>query len=383
MSKEFILADDIELINQKLASFEGYDLARDISVRLAALNITKNAFAKRVHVSHTVIAKWLSKAAKPHGKERFKELGMALGMDEAQLNAFLCANCYPRLYAKNPLDMVCRFVLSGFSGSAEIITKYRNVLEQYGLNDYILKAEPANIATIALSMDFSNVKSVTSFEQWLLANDKHFRAFDKAYIPNEELIRLILLYIGEQSINEMYIAGELPITIRNLLYTFIAENEVAVRGLRAKLIVFGLYENMTEDEIDMMLDIAKLNRISEPVTRVDNALLTALRCAHERYPYFEFNNARRILKNLNENDPIYPFYKEKERCAKDCVKYYESDGRKSELERLFEETYTDYADSGILHYISDIFLCLNNDKTLSEAETKEYMSLMKIYIAPT
>ncbi len=379
MKNNYILADDIEHIKQQLESFEGYEFSKDIAGRMAARGLTLSELAKRVYVSHTMVSKWLNKGARPHGKERFKELGMALGMNVEELNDFLCRNCYPRLYVKNPLDIVCRFILDAFSGSGDIIEKYRDMIKSYKLDDYILTDEPEEIKTNYLSLDFARVKSVASFEKWLLEHDNYFKAYDKNYIPHTELIRFILFHIGEQSINDMYVAGEMPVAVRNLLYPLIADREITVKGLRAKLIVFGLYKNMTEDEIDIMLELAGFGLLSEPVTRIDHALLTSLRCAHERYPYFEYHNVADILGGLDVQDGLYAFYQEKERRASDCVRYYEAEGRKSEVERLFEETYSSYNDSGILQYVIDVFELLNKAGVLSEQETGEYIPLTQIY----
>ncbi len=375
---EMILGDDIEHIKEQLSSLEAYDLARDIRERMTPLGLSKSGLAKPANVSHTMVEKWLS-GAKPRGKERMKELGMALGMNEEELNKFLCANCYPKLYAKNPKDLVCRFVLRAYAGSGEILTHYHNYLKEYGLENYALGATPGEIATTVLSKDFADVKSVTALKAWLAENDKYFRAFDKGYIPNSELVHFIMLYIGDATIHNLYITGKLPITIKNLLFPLLADKEIAVKGLRAKLIVFGLYENMTEDEIDVMLEIARLQLLSKPMTRIDHVLLTALRCAHERYPYYEQKTSEKILASLNENDPLYLFYKKKKDFADSCVRYYEANENIDELQLLFEETYTDYNDSGIIQYIPDIFSILVRDEVLSEEEVNEYTALMKVY----
>ncbi len=375
---EVILADDIEHIKEQLSSFKVYDFAEDIRERMAFLGLSNSALADRANVSHTMVKKWLG-GAKPHGKERFKELGMALAMNEKELNLFLCANCYPKLYAKNPKDLVCRFVLRAYAGSEEILTHYYNYLKEYGLENYDLGTTPEEIATTVLSRDFADVKTEEALKTLLSEYDKYFRAFDKGYIPNSELVSFIMLYIGNDTIHNLYITGGLPITIKNLLFPLLADKEITVKGLRAKLIVFGLYENMTEDEIDVMLEIAKLQPLSEPLTRIDHALLTALRCAHERYPYYEQKTAEKVLANLSENDPLYPIYKKKKDFADSCVHYYEANDNIDELLLLFEKTYTDYNDSGIINYIPDIFSILVRDGVLSEEETNEYTVLMKVY----
>jgi hypothetical protein len=68
-----------------------------------------------------------------------------------QLNAFLLANGYPGLYPKNPLDIACRFVLSASMGNAHIVRIYRDFLKLYKLDGYVLRGDPADISTSALS----------------------------------------------------------------------------------------------------------------------------------------------------------------------------------------------------------------------------------------
>ncbi len=381
MHKTIVLADDIDIIQHALTQFSGYDFARDVAARMQAMGLTQSALAVRAHVSHAAVGKWLGKGARPHGKERYKELGMALGMDEPQLDRFLQVNGYPRLYAKNPLDAACRFVVSTTAGNERIVSLYRDFLKLYKLDKYMMDSDPAGIDTTLLSRAFNQVRSAGGFEGWLKAHEKHFRAFDKSYIPHEELVRFVLLYIGDQSINDIYITGEIPVTIKNLLYPLIADREIAIRGLRTKLIVFGVYENMNEDEIDIMLRIAKLHPLSAPSSRVDFCVLTALRCAHDRYPYYECRNAEKVLRHLDSCDmpELCGFYREQQDRAAQFVAYYEADGHKSELDRLFEERYTDYAGLGIVAYLRDIFALLTENGALTESETGEYAALMQTY----
>jgi transcriptional regulator with XRE-family HTH domain len=377
-----ILADDLEVVREQLEGFAGYDFAFDLAARMEGLGLSQSALAGRALVSHAMVGKWLNKGAKPHGKERFKELGMALGMDAEQLNGFLAANCYPRLYAKNPLDIACRFLLANAAeAGANIVRIYRDFLRVYKLDGYVLREDPADAATAVLSREFAAVNSMDGLREWYSKNDKHFRAFDKAYIPHAELISFAHLYIGGQSIRDLYITGELPLAIRNLLYPLVADKEVAVRKLRAKLIVFGLYENMCEDEVDIMLNIVKLQPFTLPLSRVDRAVLTSLRCFHERYPYFELANAEAALERLRENGlvSLAPFYEEQRRRAAEFAAYYETEGRRTEEERMFEKFYADSEGRGALSYSRDMLELLTEAGALTEAEAGEYTALMRTY----
>jgi len=376
-----ILSDDIDLIKEQLEEFSAYNFAVDLSSRMEKQGLSNSALASRANVSHVTVGKWLTKGAKPQSKERFKELGMALGMDEKELNTFLLANCYPRLYMKNPLDAACRFLLSQSAGKEFVVNVYNEFISIYNYNAFTLHSEPADMYTAELSRNIGSVTSIESLETWMREHSKYFRAYDKSYIPHNELISFILLYIGQQSINDMFITGELPLTVKNLLYPLIAQDEIVIKGLRAKLIIFGLYENMNEYEIDIMLNIVKLQPITEPVEKVDNVLLTALRCAHERYPYFELNNAERVLAGMTDNEmpELHGFFSEQKYRATELVNYYEKDGHKSDIDRLFEEKYTDFADSGIINCVRDIFGLIVEGGLMTEAETAEYMALMQTY----
>lgn len=377
-----IIAEDIKAIRQGLRDFDGYDFAEDIAGRMRARNLSKNALAAQALVSHTMVDKWLNHGAKPHGKERYKELGLALGMDEEELNKFLRANSYPGLYAKNPLDVICRFVLSHSRGHEHMVQNYRAYIERNGLVDHILLKDPVEVATDMLSHDFSQVQSTVSMDLWMHDNAKHFRAFGKTYIPHARLIHFLLLFIGEQTINNLYITGELPLTVKNMLYPLLADKEIAIRGLRSKLIVYGLYENMTEDEIDAMLTIAKLRPITEASSRTEQVILTALRRAHERYPYFVLANTEKVLSNLElcgEMD-LHALYVNRKRQAQELTRRYQLD--KNEQDGLFEQLYTNFDDKNLLHYLRDILNHLVEAGDLSPKETEEYTTLMQTYSSP-
>lgn len=378
-AKKQLLADDIETISQKLSGFSAYDFSKDLSLRMANTGLTQSRLALRVQVTSAMVGKWLNKGAKPHGKERFKELGMALEMNEAELNSFLLANCYPKLYMKNPLDIACRFVLTRSAGNKKAVSIYRDFLRLYQLNDYTLHGDPTGISTSALSREFGNATSVKKLEALLLENANNFRAANKSYLPHAELIRFVQLYLGDKSIWEHHVTGELPTAIMNLLYPLVSDKAVAIRGLRSKLIVFGLYENMSEQEIDTMLTIAKLPLISAPSSKADYAILCALRSAHERYPYYELENAEKVLPLLSENElpDLTLSYKEQKRRAKALADYY--DAHKGDEEKLFEENYTNFSDKGILHYALDVLTLLVKSGALKEKEIHEYTALTKVH----
>ena len=107
----YYLADDLAYIEDVLYSSASYCFSEDLQERMDSLGLSAAALARRCLVSHTIVDRWRTGKARPNGKERFKELGMALGMDAEALNGFLLKNGYPGLYLKNPLDSAARLLL--------------------------------------------------------------------------------------------------------------------------------------------------------------------------------------------------------------------------------------------------------------------------------
>ena len=195
------------------------------------------------------------------------------------------------------------------------------------------------------------------------------------------IIRYIMLYVGESTIYEMVVAGELPASLKNLLYSLVGGKTVHVRGLREKLIAFGLYANMTEEEIDILLEYARLRSISEPVSRTDLSILFALRTAHERYPYYEFENLSRIVRQMeNSSEPydrvLLPEYRKRLDNARQMVEYY--DCYADDADRIpFEKNYTSYSDRGVMDYVRDMFALLCMKGLLDEKEIESIWKLIQ------
>lgn len=390
--KHILLLDDISLIKEMLLEEQHYQFALDVHDRMQKNTLNASELGRRLFLSHTIVNKWLQQTARPNGKERMKELGMALGMNEEELNYFLLVNNYTKLYAKNPLDDVCKLTIRQYAGQPDIVQKYRESIQKYNVNHIPLPKKRRSIATSYLSHSLQKLENGKDFDMWLEQYMEHFAASEKKILPSRDLIRFIMLYVGEHSINEMYVTGELPITIRNMLYPLLGDKELALRGLRNKLIVFGLYNNMTEEELDQMLEYAKLLPFTQPGSKTDQALLSAVRCAHERYPYYEYTSLKQRIsilsdmiasKTLSKNNHELSFYEQLLRTfetqyqqALQRIEYYDRPQKKGEMERLFETYYTSYSDKGLLHYTKDILNALSEDDTLSKKDVAEYMELM-------
>lgn len=381
-----VLEEDLALIRELLADFSNYDFSADLRGQMERAGLSANALAERIDVSHTAVGKWIGGDARPQGKERMKTLGMALGQTEEELNAFLLTNGYPHLNAKNPLDDACRLILRTHRGRADIASRYLELIEQHRLNSWQLQFSRSERPTYDISRSFEAVDSPEAFAEWINRNSRYFGASARSVIANAQLLRRIWLYIGDSTVNDLYMIGELPLPIRNLLYALLGSHEVATKGLRNKLILFGLYENMTEEELNLLLEDAKLRSLSDPKTKLDQALLTAVRSAHDHYPYYEYETNMILSEHLRSGlflskteeqaariaAMLEPFA-QRLKIVEANTGYYES--HKARWEEQFEELYTSRSDRGLMHYVYDVLSVLRGEQAVEPAETQEFLAL--------
>ena len=381
LTSTMFLRDDIEQIKEMLSAFSAYHFASDLRQRMEALGLSSPALGARCYVSHTIVDKWRQGKAKPNGKERMKELGMALGMDAAELDGFLYRSGYPRLYAKNPLDSAAKLLLMNCAGWPDVVQLYRELIERLKLLAYAPNVQTVPLATTVMSQDLYDAAAQGKVSLWFVHHQADFAGDAKSQLPDVRLIRFILLYIGDATIHEMSVTGELPVTLKNLLYPIVGGKAVPVRGLREKLIAFGLYVNMTEEELDALLQYARLRPFSEPVTRLDLAVLSSVREAHERYPLYEYENLVRMTARLRASTDAYEqgllaSYEERLCRAREMARYYQKGPRAPE-EQAFEEQYTSYSDRGIMDYVRDVLTLLCEDKALTAQDVKPMIDLIE------
>ena len=381
MNEDFVLSEDLEYLEELLSQFGAYSFSEDLKQRMDKLNISSSALGKRCFVSHTMIDKWKTGKAKPNGKERFKELGMALEMSAEELDSFLLCNGYPKLYIKNPLDGAARLLLLNSQGNPSLIEMYRELINRLGLDKLSGVYDDPPLSTAVMSIELKQAVEDGSVSGWFKRFRGQFTGGEKTQLPDLHLCRFILLYLGESNVYELFSTGELPVNLKNMLYKILSGKGVTVRYLREKIIAFGLYFNMTEDEIDIMLDCMKLQTLTEPLSLLDNAILGALRCAHEKYPYYELDNLVRIMEELSPPQDEYEaglldHYRQRKEIVDQMVLYYEKHPLSKE-EEAFEKMYTSYSDHGVMDYVRDLIEGLTMRGCLSDSETSNMLNIMK------
>ena len=374
-----VIQRDLPMIVDALSDFDYYSFSEDLRRRMEASKFSSMALSKRVGVSHAVVDKWLKGAARPNGKERMKELGMGLGMDADELNVFLYRNGYPGLYVKNPLDSVAIQLLKTARGREDLVSIYRELLKTTQLDRFSPRTGDSDLRTsVMLSGLMKQVDE--DLEAWLTEHRSDFVANSKSVTADPAMAEYLRLYIGEETAYALSNTAELPAILVPTLSAILNGKSVTVRGLREKLIALGLYLNLTEEEIDILLDFVRLRPFTEPVSRMEMALLLSVREAHEQYALYESENLERIVSRLHRSDKreyklLYPEYAYRYSCAKERAEYYFR-FEAGEEEKVFEACYTSYNDRGIMDYVRDILAALLNKAALSKAEIGSFPELI-------
>lgn len=205
-----LLREDIEQISEALKGLEAYNFSKELCERMNAAGLSSSALGSRCFVSHTIVDRWRQGKAKPNGKERMKELGMALGLDAAELDGFLYRNGYPRLYAKNPLDSAAKLLLMNSAGWPDVVKLYRELIERLRLMTYAPRAQTVPLATMVMSQALYDAAAEGQISQWFMQHQGDFAGDAKSQLPDVRLIRFILLYMGDATIHEMAVTGDLP-----------------------------------------------------------------------------------------------------------------------------------------------------------------------------
>ena len=361
-----ILEDDLANIAEALEAFDSYSFSKDLQSRMASLGLSSSALAERCRVTHTIVDKWRSGKARPSGKERFKELGMALEMDTDSLNAFLLRNGYPALYVKNPLDSAARLLILQSAGAPDLVELYRMLVHRLKLDNLTTYSDRTFYETTVMSMELRNAAQNGHASTWFANYRRQFAGSAKTEMPDLRLARFLLLYLGEKNIHELAVTGDLPPVLQNILYPVLAGKAVTVKRLREKLIAFGLYANMREEEIDLMLRWARVLPLS--------------------YIFYERDNLQQIIRRLNPPQDEFETlmlsqYLRRAEVVEPMASYYEK-YPKSPLDIAFEERYTAYSDRGVIDYVHDLLAALIGQGCPDAGEAEVFLKMISRSSSP-
>ncbi len=369
-----LLREDAELVREALESAGSYRFSEEVRQRMAAAGLSAAALARRCGATHTAVDKWCRGTARPNGKERMKLLGMALEMDEEDLNRFLFRNGYPRLYVKNPLDCAAKRLLRSRGGRADNAVLYEEILERLKLCGFGTSAADRKGSSGAMSQELHRAVEEGEFSRWLERHRDDFRADERRVRMDGEMKQFLRLYLGEASVHELVSTGQLSAPLKSTLYDILSGRPVLVRTLREKLIALGWQLNLTEEELDSLLTLARLRGVTEAETRLEQVQLLALGLAHEHYPGYELANLEAVDRRLKSltTPALARAVREHVQARlpelRGRMRYYER--HLGPEERCFEECYTAWSDHRMADYLRDLLGVLEAQGILSPGEAE-------------
>jgi transcriptional regulator with XRE-family HTH domain len=285
--RQKLLSRDAGMISGASRAYARFAFSNILSAHLKKKGLTRVDLGRRLGLSHQAVSKWCSGGARPQDKETAKEIGLALGLTEGEMNELLLSLGYTPLYPKSPLDSACIFILNKHGSAREPLGEYREFVERRRVRDIGLLKDRATIPTLELRKKLGRILTEDELENWLKENIIHFSASEDTLLPKVELQLFIKLFLGGDSINRQYKNHFIPKIIRDWLYPMTSGGELTQKELRNKLIAFALFKNMTIGDINFMLELAKLRKFSSPENTYEAALLIAVRLAHDRFPPYE------------------------------------------------------------------------------------------------
>ena len=283
---------------------------------IACNGYSKSQMAALCGVSRTAVSKWCS-GSLPSSRDDFIRVGFAAHYNLREMNFFLQRyGKYPALYAKSLEDSVYIFVLNSSSFPHEYdfcwstITNIRDCMQNVGdirTNIY---------STVQLDSCLSQLETMEQLEKFVKENAAAFR------VPYAKLYAYIKAFIAANNID--YVANKV-LSVDSLATaqnwsSSMRQCVSAIRQgkwfpLRRKVIALGLHLNMTTEQINEMLQLARMEPLcpknlveSAVIFAVDDADLNDLiccdggteLCTHVRMilEELEISDAEKLLKDI-------------------------------------------------------------------------------------
>ena len=412
---------DLDEIKEALSVLGTYSFAEDLDRRMEALGLSSSELARRLPnartgkgtVTHTAVDNWRKGEDRPNGRERFKVIGMALGMSMDELSALLLHNGYAGLYVKNPWDAAAMATILEAEEPDGIVRAYLDSLQRWGFDDSYVVEDHEPLSTTFFYAALLRAEDEGELTAWFRVHreGRHFVADAKkrmlvvdrprlasllieggdspvggtaSEMPGNILYRFMSLYMRKPNINSLIVEGGMPASLRGFLSSIKSGKAVTERFMREKLIAYGLYCNMTVEEIDVLLGCARLQWLAESSAAPDRVVLIAVQSAHARYQLYEYENVCRVTERLEErirngdsdelDEALLVEFKRRKMEIDDtglikgyCARCAKDDLSPEERDFLY---YTEYEDRGLMDYVHDLVLKLTAEGALSRNETE-------------
>lgn len=222
-------------------------------------NYTQEKLANLCGVSKATVTKWM-KGSLPQSRDMYIKIGFAAHYNLKEMNTFLrkYGKC-PALYPKNPDDSIMIFVLNSddIEHSYEM---YENIKDSLGLPQEVPKGKTVLKNTQLVMDDLLQVSGTEELRKFMQENRDIFKAsFRDFYDYVQKYVRKNnSSYIENDKIDNINVLADTlgwSSSLRKCVYRIYRHEWYP---LREKVISLGIHLNMTCEEINEMLELAKM-----------------------------------------------------------------------------------------------------------------------------
>lgn len=252
-------------IYEKLDSYQTL-WKQKIQQIMADNNYSQTAMAELCGVSRATVIKWC-KGSVPQNRETFIKVGFAAHYDLDEMNHFLKRyGRYPELYPKSLEDSIYIFVLNSsiiehsYSAAVAIRERLERVIVKLPADVYEARKTVAQYDTSAIMGYILNISEIDELREfWTENRDMYKSAFHNLYEYVKTFVRNnnASYFENEKIDNINYLADTLgwSSSLRKCVYMIYKDNWFPLRN---KVIALGIHLNMTVDQINDMLKLAKM-----------------------------------------------------------------------------------------------------------------------------
>lgn len=234
---------------------------------LNATGISQSELAKRCDVSRATVLKWV-RGSLPQSRDMFIRIGLAAGYNLDEMNRFLVRfGRYPELYSKSLEDCIYMFVLNSDSID-HTYAACKTVFDRVDCSIYPEKSSQSapssdRMETIVFKEYVLGITAISELKEFIASNGEIFRSsYAKFYDYVKDFVRRNneSYFENENADSIHYLAETLEwsSSLKQCVYA-IYQNEWFPR--RNKVISLGIHLNMTLDEINEMLSLAKMEKM--------------------------------------------------------------------------------------------------------------------------
>lgn len=268
-------------------------------------------FAQKVGVSKNTVKKWCIEGKKPQNRDDFIKIAFGLNMNLDETNTLLQKyGSYAELYPKDLYDAIILYLINRRQGDFDNPMYSYASIEQWNdrladIREEIIRSQKQRMEklsqrhTVHTTMAYREIKAINDdkdFEAYILRNKPVF------FCTYDKLIRFIDEFMDIQKKKHAMLHDQdepqysLHAKVQQMGLNKTLENAVSLlrsnRALpkRNQLITLGVLLNMTEQDLNHMLDLANMLPLY-PRDQIDALMIYLLTKAVEENPELESGNA--------------------------------------------------------------------------------------------